>query len=135
MTSSGKLLQNLAKLALLFILLFPFLAIADEISLETKCDPSLPPGKGGCGAPAFAKLILNLTRWLVNISIPLATVGILIGGGYIMFSTGSPEKFRKGVSIIKITITGFSIVLLSFLIVKWVFLALGSDVNNFKINS
>ncbi len=78
-----------------------------------------------CGLNDFVQLIQNAIAWLMIIAFPIAALMIGWGGAQIMISAGSPEKIKAGKEKIRIAIIGIIILLLSWLIVRAIFLALG----------
>ncbi|PIR87740.1 MAG: hypothetical protein COU10_03020 [Candidatus Harrisonbacteria bacterium CG10_big_fil_rev_8_21_14_0_10_45_28] len=95
------------------------------------CDATLPPnaptvnGIGPCGISAAEQLIKNIITFLFWIVIPIAAIMIGWGGFTIMTSAGSAEKVKKGAGMITIALTGIAIMAISYLIIQFIFGALG----------
>jgi len=97
------------------------------------CDPTLLPGEvGACGVSAAQQLIKNIIKFLFWIVIPIAAIMIGFGGFTIMTALGSPEKVKKGTSMITIALTGIAIMAVSYLLVQFIFTALNLTGVNFQ---
>lgn len=97
-------------------------------SIVPNCAPWLTPGKAGsCGLGAFAKLIQNVIRYLLMIMIPIAVLGLGYGGFKIMTAAGNPGKVEEGYQTMKTVVIGIVIALAAYLVVKFIFLALGVE--------
>jgi len=92
-------------------------ALAQGSPFIGKCDPSKPPGAGGCGIPEFIAFVKNVINYLFVIAIPLAVIFIVWGGFVIMTAGGSEEKVKKGKGIITASVIGLAILFGSWLIV------------------
>ncbi len=91
------------------------------------------------GAPVFAQDSLEnpikyetieefltvLTNFLIQFGLALILLMVVLGGFYIMISGGDPEKLEKGKNIIKWTLLGVFLVLLSRAILALVFYVVG----------
>lgn len=103
-------------------------------------DPIVPCGGEGqaqCGIADIGRLFLNIFNFIVvYVSIPLAGLGIVIGGVLIMISGGpgganpitgiaSPNMYSKGKTIITGSILGILLIWTSYLIMNSILQALG----------
>jgi uncharacterized membrane protein len=97
------------------------LAAADDGTGPLKtCD-----GFADCDFQKFMDLIGKVFKWLVWISVPLATLGIGIGGLHLIFGGASEGERARGKTIIWDSIIGFVIVVAAWLIVRTILSGLG----------
>ncbi len=91
-----------------------------------QCDPVLPPNTpGACGLNAFVQLIKNIIKWLTVIILPIIFLMIGYAGFKVMTSGGSSEKVSQGITVAKTAILGLVYVSVSYLVIKFIFDALG----------
>lgn len=110
-------------------------AVAQPQGIVPLCNPSLapstpynagdPPDKIPCGVNKFIELIQNLIKYFSLIVIPLAVLMIGWGGFTIMTAAGSEEKVNSGKKKIITAVVGIIIILVSYLIIQFIFNALG----------
>ena len=102
------------------------------------CNPVLPPNtpyspdetdpeKIPCGINKFVELLQKLIEYLSLAVIPIAVLMVGWGGFQILTSAGSEEKLGAGRQAIITAATGIVIILVSYLVIKLVFDALGVD--------
>ena len=84
-------------------------------------------GFSDCNFSKFLELIGKVFKYLVWISVPLATLGIGIGGVYMIWGGVSESERTRGKEIFWDSIVGFVIVVAAFLIVKTILIHLGAD--------
>lgn len=99
------------------------------------CDSSFKStaGEGGtrepvsnvCDYQAFLDLIGVIFTWLVWISVPLATLGIGIGGVHMIWGGASETQRTRGKEIFWDSIIGFVIVVAAWLLVRTMLTYLG----------
>lgn len=100
------------------------------------CNPLLPPGtpydknekdpeKIPCGVNKFVELLQGMIDYLKLAVIPIAVLMVGWGGFQILTSAGSEEKFGAGKKAIITACIGIVIILVSYLVIKFVFQALG----------
>ncbi len=82
-------------------------------------------GFSDCDFQKFMDLIGKVFKWLVWISVPLATLGIGIGGLHLIFGGASEGERARGKTIIWDSIIGFVIVVAAWLIVRTILVGLG----------
>ena len=91
-------------------------------------DPKLVgPAQRICDFQAFLELVGKVFKYLVWISVPLATLGIGIGGFMMIFGGASESQVTRGKEIFWDSIIGFVIVVAAFIIVKTILVGLGVD--------
>jgi hypothetical protein len=112
-----KILASAVSLLFLFILLVPVLTSAELIKCGvTSAESDGKPG-GGCDFTDLIVLINDIIKWIISIATSIFTIMAVYGGFLYMTSgtsIGDKEKARK---ILWSTITGFIIILCSWLIV------------------
>lgn len=81
----------------------------------------------GCGVNSFIELIQNIIEWLGVIIIPIIVLMFGYAGFVIMTSGGNEEKLGQGQRIAKTAVIGLVIIAAAYIIVKFVFAALGID--------
>ncbi|MBI3458757.1 hypothetical protein HY061_00635 [Candidatus Azambacteria bacterium] len=86
------------------------------------------PSAANCNLCALLRTGKNIINFLIYTIAP-ALVGIFVAYGGIMFliSGGSEEKVTAGKDAIKVAITGYIIVLLSWLIIQEIFLVFAKN--------
>ncbi len=117
-----------ALLALILLLSFSPLAIAQSEGILPECDPTdtnLADGQDGCGKDDFADLIKNVIKWAERIIIPIAVAVVGWQAFVIMSSSGNVEKVKHATSMIWVAVIGIAILLLSHLAIQLIFSALG----------
>jgi|GEM_PF-7083687 len=134
-------MKKILFLALLLTALLPMasLAASSTPAIIPDCDPShlpnpklygsaptdLPPNYNPCGIGAFAQQLKNIIKFLTIIIIPIAFCMIGYAGFIILTSGGNSERLTKGKGMIKIALTGVLILLGSYLLIQFIFNALG----------
>jgi hypothetical protein len=100
------------------------------------CDPSntnLTEGGGaasGCGVDDAMQLIYNIIKYVTYITLSIAVLLIGYAGFTIMTSAGEAEKITQAKHMIQLLAIGIAIILLSTLIVQYVFKAIGVQSTN-----
>ncbi len=103
------------------------------------CDPGYSDLKGGtigpkglpaCGVTQALQLIYNIIKYVTYIIIPIAVLLIGYAGFTIMTSAGEAEKISQAKHMIQLLAIGIAIILLSTLIVQYVFKAVGVQSTN-----
>jgi len=74
-----------------------------------------------CNAYDIIQLVVNLTRWLWYMSIPVAGALFLYAGYLIMTAAGDEGQVGQGKKIITAAVVGFIIVMTSWLMVRTIF--------------
>jgi ABC-type microcin C transport system permease subunit YejE len=69
----------------------------------------------------------NVLNFLVTISVAVAMIGVMIGGVLIMISGGSERLYQRGVTALRLALTGFIIVMLAYVIVNTIINALAGS--------
>lgn len=64
-------------------------------------------------------------NYLFMIAIPIAVLALGWGGFQIMTAAGNAGKAEEGISVMKVTVIGIVIMLSSYLVVQFIFKALG----------
>ena len=92
--------KKVAILSIISCLIFPLLVSAVEIKNPLKYD-------------TFGELIEAIINFIFKIALVLAPLFIIIGGFYFVAAQGDPAKIKTGQDIIKYTLIGLLIILLS----------------------
>jgi len=71
-----------------------------------------------CTAEDLQQLVVNVIRFLMEISLVIATLFILWGGFLLLTSGGSPERISSGKKAITAAIIGLVIVLVAFIAIN-----------------
>lgn len=74
-----------------------------------------------CQVVDMVELVVNVTRWLFMISIPVAVALFLYGGYLIMTSGGAQDRVGQGRKVITTAVIGFVIVMVSWLVIRTIF--------------
>jgi hypothetical protein len=74
-----------------------------------------------CNVYDLLQLVVNLTRWLWYMSIPVAGALFLYAGYLIMTAAGDEGQVGQGKKIITAAVVGFIIVMTSWLLVRTIF--------------
>ncbi|HEY4518458.1 MAG TPA: hypothetical protein VJG48_02420 [Candidatus Paceibacterota bacterium] len=120
-----------------FIQIF-FLALIILVSFMPMAQALAFPALVNCGKDAtpctladFWQLLARVVKFLTAyIGIPLAVLGIGVGGFHIIIARGSPGEITKGREIIVASVVGLFIALAAFLIVNTILKGLGANPNN-----
>ncbi|PIR47012.1 MAG: hypothetical protein COV07_01225 [Candidatus Vogelbacteria bacterium CG10_big_fil_rev_8_21_14_0_10_45_14] len=78
-----------------------------------------------CTLADLVAMIQEIAKWLIKILLPLAALSIAIAGMLILSGAWSPGNIEKGKSIIMDVIIGLVVALAAFVLVKFIFDALG----------
>lgn len=120
-----KIFQTILKIAVIaaVFLFFTFSlpSLASAAGLVPDCEGA------GCNFCHAVQLGKNVIDKVMLLFVPLITVMVVIGGGFIMFSMGSSEKALKGKKIITAALAGFAIALFSWLILDTIFKVIVPD--------
>ena len=93
----------------------------------------VPECNGPCGFCEFLQMLQNLINFLTfSLAIPLATLAIILGGFWWIFSGGSEERVEKGRKAIWGGVLGLIITFCSWLLINF-FLNMLSGENLTKI--
>jgi hypothetical protein len=115
---------------ILFPTLFPQTAYAQKQNVNKFLPACEPTGKLGlavtdpahrCNVYDLLQLVVNLTRWLWYMSIPLAGALFLYAGYLILTAAGDEGRIGQGKKIITAAVVGFIIVMTSWLLVRTIF--------------
>lgn len=82
-----------------------------------------------CGLNDLVTTAVKIANWLVGIAGSLALLMFVYGGIMFLISGGNNERVTKGRTILINSVIGLAVILLSFLIIGFVFKALGADVS------
>ena len=82
-----------------------------------------------CGLNDLISTAVKIANWLLGIAGSLTLLMFVYGGTMLLISGGSSERVAKGKTILTNSVIGLVIILLSFLIIGFVFKALGVDVS------
>lgn len=120
-------------LVLALTIIGPFVMTGQRVAMaqeEVGPPDQLVPCTGfeDCDYQKFLDLIGKVFRFLVMIAVPLATLGIGIGGVYMIFGSASESERTKGKEIFWDSIIGLVIVVAAWLIVRTILIGLGADV-------
>lgn len=93
-----------ALIVFLVFSLFPFLAAANLV-------PCGGPGQDPCQFCHLFVLIDNIISYFLgNIVTPIALLMIVLGGFYMIISSGNPEEFQKAKSFVTAVVMGMAII-------------------------
>ena len=84
-----------------------------------------PCPKGTCELSDFYALLGRIFNFIVKLAIPLAVLGIGVGGFRIMMGSASEGEHKKGIEILQASVKGLIIVLAAWVIVNAILVALG----------
>jgi len=116
-------MRNLNLYFILFILITSFFAILLPSLTSVAADVRLT---NPLTSDSLEGVISNLMDWLVKLGAPLAALMIVIGGIQMLFSSGNPEKFKKGQQTILYTAIGYGIIIIGSGIINIIKVLLGS---------
>jgi hypothetical protein len=85
--------------------------------------------KYNCGLNDLLNTAVKIASWLLGIAGSLTLLMFVYGGIMLLISGGSSERVGKGKTILTNSVIGLVIILLSFLIIGFVFKALGVKVD------
>jgi len=88
--------------------------------------------KGDCTLNDFVELFVIVSKLILSIVGSLALLMFVIGGMIMLASAGSPERVKKGQGVIVAAVIGIVIVFLSYLMIDFLFEALGLGGTNWK---
>lgn len=118
--------KNIALSAFIMFLLYTQKASAGFVDcgkMENEGD------KYNCGLNDLINTSVKIANWLLGIAGSLTLLMFVYGGIMLLISGGSSERVSKGKTILTNGAIGLVVVLLSFLIIGFVFKALGVDVS------
>ena len=104
---------------------FVLTAEADGLWNQISCKES-----GNCQLRDFAQLTVNVAQWILGISGSLALLAFVYGGVLFLISAGSSERITKAKQAIVGAVVGLVIVMASYMIIGFVFSALGVELKN-----
>ncbi len=81
--------------------------------------------RGNCQLSDFTQLIINVAQFILGISSSLALLAFVYGGVMFLISSGNNERVTKAKQIIGGAVIGLVIVFASYIIIDFVFKALG----------
>ncbi|MCU0678827.1 MAG: pilin [Planctomycetes bacterium] len=84
---------------------------------------------GSCQLNDFAKVAVNVASWILGITGSLTLLAFVYGGVMFLISAGSSERINKAKQIIVGAVVGLVIVFASYMIIGFVFTALGVNVS------
>ena len=84
---------------------------------------------GNCQLNDFAKVAVNVASWILGVTGSLALLAFIYGGALFLISSGSSEQVNKGKQAIVGAVIGLVIVFTSYMIIGFVFRAIGADVD------
>jgi hypothetical protein len=80
---------------------------------------------GDCKLNDFAQLAVNVAQWILGITGSLSLLAFIYGGILFLTSAGSNEQVTKGRQAITGAVIGLVVVFASYMIIGFVFKALG----------
>lgn len=113
------ILVSILSVGTLLALLAPSLVLAQVDRIVPKCDSSVPYAEKDkwCDFAAFVQLLNNLLKWMVGISVPLATI-LIVYGGFIMITAPTDSGQRtKAKDIFWAAIVGLVAILAAYLVI------------------
>ncbi len=90
--------------------------------------------KGDYELNDFAQLFVNVAKWILGISGSLALLAFIYGGIMFLVSGGSSERVASAKQIIIGAVIGLIIVFTSYIIIGFIFKALGLEVDWYNSN-
>jgi hypothetical protein len=82
---------------------------------------------GDCQLNDFSRLAVNASQWILGIVGSLALLMFVYGGVMFLISAGNSEKVTQAKGIILGAVIGIVIVFTSYMIINFVFTAMGID--------
>jgi hypothetical protein len=123
--------MNIIKYKIHLITTYLFLFLTNiskaQSSLIDTSDPSYRDGSYELND--FIELIIRASDLILRFVGSLALLFFIYGGFMFMFSSGSTEQVSKAKGIIKASVIGLILVFASFLIIRFVLIALNVDIN------
>jgi type IV secretory pathway VirB2 component (pilin) len=126
-----KIIITLALLFLTLQLITPVLVLAASEGI-VPCNPTCDAKgcTGSCKLDDFFTMLNKIYEFVTTkIAIPLAVIGVTVGGILMLISAGNPNMFGMGKKTLYISIIGLVLVLCSYMIVKFILNALGANVS------
>ena len=101
------------------ILGFYIVILIFTFSFFNFAEAAIVPQCGGADQPActycnLLQLVKNVMDFMLYLVFPLATIGIIVGGFYIMMAAGSTSRVQKGRQYITAAVVGILIALLAW---------------------
>ena len=96
----------------------PAKALAVSDSLVGDCD--------NCGLPDFWKLLANIFNYLLVLVVPLAILGIGVGGVYMILGSANEQMRSRGKEILWSSIIGLVIAVAAWVIINTILKGLGA---------
>ena len=82
---------------------------------------------GDCSLNNFVQLTVNVAQWILGVTGSLALLAFVYGGVLFLVSAGSSERVNKAKQVIIGAVIGVVIVFASYMIIGFIFQALGID--------
>lgn len=108
------------------ILFAPFVIIAQTPPAEPSSVFVVCEG-ADCDFEDLVRLVNNIITWIINISIPIATIAFAYAGFLYLWSGDSTSKVEKAKDIFKNVGLGLIIMLSAYVIVRTIMVALFND--------
>jgi len=109
--TNKKIFTGVISLSFLLLLIIPILSFA--LGGLVPCDGTTIP----CHLPELIQMINNIINWIISIAGVIFTIAFVYGGFLYMTSGSNPGNKAKAKSVITSSLTGFVIILCSWLIV------------------
>jgi len=111
------------------IISFVFLSLVSFVVLVKGANANLVAGigcagDGNCSPDDFFRVAINAANWILGVSGSLALGAFVVGGIMFLVSSGSSEMVNKGKQVITGAVIGLAIVLISWIVIKFVMMDL-----------
>lgn len=113
------------KIIFLIVFLGLFCAIIAPVQAANLWDKITCRGEGNCELKDFAQLTVNVAQWILGVTGSLTLLAFVYGGVLFLISAGSSERITKAKQAIVGAVIGLIIVFASYMIIGFVFKALG----------
>lgn len=106
-----------------FILLCAFIFFANSANANLVAGLGCA-GDGNCSPDDFFRVAINVANWILVVAGSLALGAFVVGGIMFLVSSGSSELVGKGKQVLSGAVIGLIIVLISWIVVKFVMMDL-----------
>lgn len=117
---------------LLFLTVIVSGLLFTNFSVSAEIIPSSGKADGNYTLNDFMLLAINFSKFLLSITGALALLAFVVGGMMFLISAGSSEKVETAKKIIIGAVIGIFIVFTSYIIIGFVFKAMGIESNWFE---
>jgi len=113
--NTNKKIKKIIPILILFVLLIPLFVGAQ--TPPAKESPIIPDCSPNCGYQDLLKLVNNIIKWIIMISVPVAA-GVFAWAGFTYMTTGIVDRKAEAKSMINKVFIGFVFILSAWIIVN-----------------